>query len=172
MKNDIRLLIVGGKRSGKDTMAEILRDEFNLSFKSSSEACAEIFMYDELKAKYGYKTFEECYEDRVNRRAEWFERICWYNQDDKARLAKDILKTNNTYVGMRSSVEIAECRKQGLFDLVIWVDALGRVEQEGKDSFDIVKEDADIIVENNGTREEFVDKVKRLGRFLKINLAD
>jgi dephospho-CoA kinase len=167
MENNVKLLIVGHMRHGKDTLAEILNEHFGLKFISSSQACADIFIYDTLKEKYGYKTPEECYQDRMNRRQEWYEMICDYNKEDKARLAKEILKYNNTYVGMRDSSEIKECLKQGLFDLVIWVDAGKRLPQEDSNSFNITPADADIIIENNGTYEEFKEKALRLGSFLQ-----
>lgn len=164
-----KLLIVGHMRHGKDSMAELLEEHFGLTFMSSSQAAADIFIYDALKDKYGYQTPEECFIDRMNHRAEWYNMICDYNKDDKAALAKEILKRTDCYVGMRDSAEIKECIKQGLFDLVIWVDASKRLPLEPKDSFNIEKSDADIIIENNGTYEEFVEKVLRFGRFAKIN---
>lgn len=167
MENNVKLLIIGSMRHGKDTLAEILHEHYGLKFISSSQACADIFIYDELKDKYGYKTPEECFNDRVNHRQEWYELICDYNKDDKARLAKEILKYNNTYVGMRDSGEIKECLRQGLFDLVIWVDASGRLPLEESNSFNITKSDADIVVENNDSFEEFKEKALRLGSFLQ-----
>jgi dephospho-CoA kinase len=167
MKNNIRLLLVGSARHGKDSLAEILKENFGLSFISSSQACADIFIYDTLKEKYGYKTPEECFNDRVNHRQEWYELICEYNRDDKARLAKEILKYNNTYVGMRDSSEIKECLKQGLFDLVIWVDASKRLPREDTSSFNITEADADIIIENNDSLEVFKEKALRLGKLLQ-----
>ena len=161
-----KLLLIGSARWGKDSMAEILQEHFDLKFKSSSQAAADIFIYDALKEKYGYTTPEDCFEDRVNRRSEWYQLICEYNVEDKARLAKDILKHTDAYVGMRDSREIKECLKQGIFDLVIWVDASDRLPPEDKSSFNIDKSDADIIIENNGTYDEFKDKVIRLGKSL------
>jgi hypothetical protein len=122
-----KLLIIGHARHGKDSFAEIMRDEFGYTFQSSSQAAADIFLYDELKEKYGYKTSEECFEDRVNHRAEWKQMICDYNTGDKARLAKGILEQSDCYVGMRDWEEIDECMNQGLFDLIIWVDASKRL---------------------------------------------
>jgi dephospho-CoA kinase len=167
MENNIRLLLIGAARWGKDTLAEILHEHYGLKFISSSQACADIFIYDELKGKYGYETPEECFNDRVNHRQEWYEMICEYNKDDKARLAKEILKYNNTYVGMRDSSEIKECLNQGLFDLVIWVDASKRLPMESSNSFNITPSDADIIVDNNGTYDEFKEKALRLGSLLR-----
>lgn len=161
-----KLLILGHGRHGKDSFAEILRDEFGLSFMSSSQAAADIFINEMLKDKYGYKTSEECYNDRSNHRAEWYNLICDYNKDDKARLAKAILERDDCYVGMRDRSEIDECMKQGLFDLIVWIDASERLPLESADSFNIDKSCADIIVDNNGTPEQFKKRVLRLGKIL------
>jgi dephospho-CoA kinase len=161
-----KICILGHCRHGKDSMAEILQEHFDLKFKSSSEAASDIFIYDALKEKYGYTTPEECFEDRVNHRAEWYQLICEYNIEDKARLAKDILKHTDAYVGMRDYREIKECIKQNIFDLIVWVDASDRLPPEDKSSFNIDKSDADIIIDNNGTYDEFKDKVIRLGKSL------
>lgn len=166
------LLILGNARHGKDTLAELLRDNFGLKFESSSQSAADIFIYDELKGKYDYSSPEECFEDRVNHRQEWYEMICDYNKDDKARLAKDILKRTDCYVGMRDRGEIEECLNQELFDLIIWVDASDRLPGEPASSFNIDKTCADIVIENNGTYEEFTDKVMRLGKVLTGELID
>ena len=153
-------------RHGKDTFAEILRDEFGLTFISSSQAAADIFIYDELKEKYGYTTSIECFEDSMNHRQEWYEMICDYNKDDKAKLAKGILSMADCYVGMRDRGEIEECIKQGLFDLVIWIDASERLPLEDANSFNIDKSCADIIIENNDDYETFKSKVIRIGNSL------
>lgn len=161
-----KVLIVGSARWGKDTLAEIWRDEFGFKFKSSSIAASEIFIYDSLKEKYGYKTPEECFEDRVNKRKEWYELITDFNKLDKAKLAKEILKTNDGYVGMRNSDEIEECRRQKIFDLVIWVDASERLPGESLESFNIKIEDADIIIQNNKDYEDFRKKAINLGKII------
>jgi len=161
-----KFLIIGAARHGKDSLAEILNEEFGYTFESSSQSAANIFLYDLLRDKYGYTTPEECFEDRVNHRQEWYEAICDYNKDDKARLAKGILGRSDCYVGMRDRAEINECMKQGIFDLIIWVDASDRLPMEDASSFNIDKTCADIIVENNGTYEQFREKVIRLGRNL------
>jgi dephospho-CoA kinase len=162
-----KLLIISNMRWGKDTFAEILRDNFGLKFISSSQAAADIFIYKALKDKYGYKTSEECFNDRVNHRAEWYNLICDYNKDDKARLAKGILELADCYVGMRDRGEIEECMKQGLFDLIVWIDSSKRLAPEPPDSFNIDQSCADIIVNNNGTLEQFRERVIRIGKVFK-----
>lgn len=164
INNFPKLLIISSARWGKDTFAEILRDNFGFSFSSSSQAASDIFIYKELKEKYGYKDSIECFEDRVNHRSEWYNMILDYNKDDKARLAKEILKVSDCYVGMRDGEEIKECNRQGLFDLIIWIDASKRLPPEKSDSFNIDISYADIIVDNNSTLEEFTKRVIKLGK--------
>jgi hypothetical protein len=162
-----KLLIVGNARHGKDTMSEILRDNLDFKFISSSQAAADIFIYDLLKEKYGYKTSEECFEDRINHRAEWYQLICDYNKDDRTSLARGILELANCYVGMRDRDEILACMKDGLFDLIVWVDASERLPSEDVSSFNIDKSCADIIIDNNSTFEVFKERVLRFGKTLK-----
>ena len=166
----MKILILGNARHGKDTLAELFNKYFGLTFMSSSQASADFFLYNQLKDKYGYTTSEECFEDRVNHRQEWYEAICHYNKDNRARLAQDILSRSNCYVGMRDKEEFKECVKRKLFDIIIWVDASKRLPLEPGTSFNIDMSDADIIVENNGTFEEFVEKSKRIGKILFDNI--
>lgn len=161
-----KLLIIGHARHGKDTVAEILLNYYGYQFKSSSEQAAEIFIYEELKEKYGYQNFQECYIDRMNHRAEWYNLITNYNQPDRAKLAKEILKSVDCYVGMREREEILECVKQKLFDLIIWVDRSEHLPLEPADSFNIDKSLADIIIDNNGSLSDLKRKVIRLGKLL------
>lgn len=159
-----KLLIIGHARHGKDTTAEILNREFGYKYKSSSELAAEIFIFNELKHKYGYNSIIECFEDRINHRAEWYEMIKEYNKNDRAKLAKEILLKADCYVGMREREEILECVRQNLFNLKIWVDASKRLPLEPLDSFNIDVSLADIIIDNNGTEQDLLRKVKQLGK--------
>jgi dephospho-CoA kinase len=158
-----KILILGHARHGKDTLAEILNKEYGMTFMSSSQAANEIFLFDELKNKYGYKTKEESFNDRVNHREEWYNMICNYNKNDRSRLAKEIINKSDCYVGMRDYEEFVGTRN--LFDIIIWVDASERLPYE-IGSFNINKKDADIIIENNGTLEEFEIKSTKVGKLL------
>jgi dephospho-CoA kinase len=166
MGKNVKLCLIGSARWGKDSLAEIFNEQFGLKYTSSSEACADIFIYDKLKDLYGYTSVKECFNDRFKHRAEWFNLISEYNKDDKARLAKEIMKNNDIYVGMRSRDEIEECLRQNVFNLVIWVDGSKRLPFESKDSFDIDSLCADIIIENNDTYENFQRRAINLGNLL------
>ena len=131
-----KICIIGHARHGKDTVAEIIGRMYGYKSESSSKAASRLFLYDALKDKYGYQSPEECFEDRVNHRAEWFDLICEYNKNYPGQLAKDIMMHNDIYTGMRSNKELESCLEDGIFDLVIGVfDPFKPLEP--RDSFDI-----------------------------------
>jgi hypothetical protein len=159
----MKILILGDMRSGKDTLGELLNKYFGMTFKSSSEMAMEIFIFDEIAEQFGYTTMEQCFEDRVNHRTLWYKMICGYNKNDRARLAKDILKGYDCYVGMRDLEEFNASKE--LFDVIIWVDASKRLETD-ENTNKITMSVADMIITNNGTFEEFDMKAKALGNML------
>lgn len=158
MDTESKICVIGHKRNGKTEVAKILHDDFGLSFVDSSVRASEIFIYDKVKHKYGYKTPEECFEDRVNRRSEWFELIREYNKDDKARLAKEILSSCDVYAGMRSNEELEECLRIGLVKWVLWVHKPYSA-CEGSDSFNISKDLAHYVIVNDGSLDDLRRKV-------------
>lgn len=168
----MKLLVIGQGRHGKDTFCEILQEKYKVTFSNSSYAAAKIFIFDTLKDRNGYKTVEECFNDRHtgNNRQLWYDLITDYNKDDPARLAKDILKENSIYCGMRSKRELDECRRQKLFDAIIWVDAYQRLGQtEDESSITVTKEDADFVVYNNDSEDEFKRSVLNIYEYLDHN---
>lgn len=165
----MKILILGNARHGKDTLAELLSEQFGMTFKSSSEMAMEIFLFDMLKEKNGYETMQECFEDRVNHRQTWYLSICDYNKDDRARLAKDIVKEHDCYVGMRDLDEFNASKE--LFDVIVWVDAskrLGTSENTNK----IPVSEANIVVTNDGSFEDFKEKARLLGNMIFDEKAD
>ena len=159
-----KICIIGHGRHGKDLMAEILLENFYITFDSSSRICAEKFLFDILKDKYDYKTVDECFNDRYNHREEWYKKIQSFCTPDKTRLVKLILSKNDIYVGIRDKAELLPSKY--LFDLIIWVDASERIKQEDSSSISVTKEMADIIITNNGTIQEFEKKVIKFGSII------
>ena len=140
------ILVVGHKEHGKSTVAQMISDNTGFKYEDSSMASAKLFVYPLLKDKYGYSSLGECYKDRRNRRAEWYKLICDYNKQDKSRLAKDIMKDNDIYVGMRDVKEISMCKVEKIFDLIIGVfDPNKPLEDESSFNFDLFKA-SDIII--------------------------
>lgn len=149
-----KLLIIGHGRHGKDTVCEILKNKYNFSFRSSSEFCADKFIYNELKDKYGYKSFIECYNDRHNHRSEWYNMIHAYCQDDNAKLGREIFQENDVYCGLRNSAEFHAMRATAVFDYAIWVDRSAHLPLEDPSSMTLSSHMADYIIDNNGTLTE------------------
>lgn len=150
----MKIILCGHGRDGKDTMAEHLRDRHGMKFCSSSMFACEKAVYPILKEKYHYDTPEACFEDRHNHRAEWYDLITAYNNEDRARLAKELFKEHDIYVGLRNIEELKEARK--LADCVIWIDASKRnPDRESTSSNTISPWDCDLTITNNGTLDEF-----------------
>ena len=162
-EDEMKLLVIGHAQHGKDTAAEMLYDMFGLTFAGSSQVANELFIFDALKEKYGYKTPEECFADRINHRAEWYDMICGYNKEDPARLAKEILNRANIYVGMRDLEEYHASR--GLFDFVVGIYNPSK-DLEPASSFNINIWTADFIVPNSSTKQELRSKLFKLFREL------
>lgn len=122
----MKILILGHGRHGKDTAAEMLNEISGgkLSFESSSLFAAKKVVYPKLKRMYGYRTVEECYNDRHHHRQEWYNLISEYNTPYKGRLCRELLKEYDIYVGMRSLEEYKATKS--LFNLILWVDAFKR----------------------------------------------
>lgn len=161
-----KICIIGHARHGKDTLAEMINQRYGYKSESSSQAASRLFLYDALKDKYGYKTPKECFEDRVNHRAEWFDMICEYNKNYPGQLAADIMKSNDIYTGMRSDRELRACLRDGIFDLVIGV-YNPDLPEEPEDSFDIdIWGMSDFIIPNAGNLHDLRDRVVLLEELL------
>lgn len=149
-----KLLVIGHGRHGKDTVCDILANRYGYSFESSSQFCSKLFIFDMLKDQYGYKNEEECYADRHNHRAEWYNAICEYNIPDPAKLGREIFKEHDIYCGLRNKKEFHAMKNTGVFDYAIWVDRSDFLPPESKDSMSLEQWMADFTVDNNGTLED------------------
>lgn len=157
-----KVLIIGHGRHGKDTVAQMLHEEFGYSFASSSEFASRLFIYDALKEKYNYLTSRDCFLDRETHRDEWHDLIAAYNSPDKARLARAIMQSNDIYVGMRNDEELAASLHEKLFDLVIGVFD-PRKPLEPPSSFKInLWAASDVILPNSQGLPELAGRIRNL----------
>jgi hypothetical protein len=162
----LKLLVIGHGRHGKDTVCEMLRDRYNYSFESSSRFCSKLFIYDMLTDQYSYKNEEDCYADRHNHRAEWYDAICAYNVPDAARLGREIFAAHDIYCGLRNKREFFAMQNTGVFDYAIWVDRSMHLPLESKDSMSLEQWMADYTIDNNGSLEELEFNVDQLMNYL------
>ena len=162
----MKLLIIGYARHGKDTVSEYLEQKYKLKFKSSSMHCAENIVFPVLKDLYNYNTFEDCFNDRSNRRSEWFNLIADYCKDDLSRIAREIFKDSDIYCGLRNKREFHAVKNNGLVDYVIWVDRSDYLPPEDKSSMTLEPWMADYIIDNNGTLEQLYRNIDDLYDYL------
>lgn len=169
MRKQFKLLIISDScRAGKDTAAEFLRDNYGMTFYSSSHFAAQKFIFEALKEKYNYKSIEECFEDRVNHRQEWYEMICEYNSEDPLRLAKEMLETSECYVGMRSLREQKAAWDTNTFDIILWIDASERLGEEASTSNTLDKRYSHIQIDNNTNLEDFYNRLHAFGKMYEM----
>lgn len=177
----MKLMIVGHARHGKDTVCEILRDEHNLRFTSSSLFCAERVMlpYFEKCAPGLYHNARECFDDRHSgsNRSTWFREISRYNAglnggpSDWARLGREMYSEYDIYNGIRNWREFSACKNENLFDFSVWVDRSVMCVPEDASSMNITRDMADFIIDNNDTKEDLKRNVRILMRTLRLKLA-
>jgi hypothetical protein len=164
--NKLKLLIIGHGRHGKDTVCEMLRDKYDYSFESSSQFCSKLFIFNMLKDKYRYYNEEECYADRHNHRAEWYDAICSYNIPDPARLGREIFAAHDIYCGLRNKKEFHAMKNTKVFDYAIWVDRSDYLPLESKDSMSLEQWMADYTIDNNGTLLDLEFNLTQLMNYL------
>lgn len=172
-----KLLIIGYARHGKDTVSDFLRDEYDYSFQSSSFYCTEHVVIPYLAERgITYDSVEECYEDRVNHRKKWFDSISEYGQQNPGAITRGILETNDIYCGMRNRFDYQQAVDEGLFDLIIWVDASKRLPPEDTSSNTLTIDDADFVLDNNGDLEGLLLNVRfmmgRIGDYVEAARTD
>lgn len=156
-----KLLIIGHAGHGKDTVAKMLADNYDFKFSSSSMFALERIIMPAIGEDYN-NVFEDCFNDRVNRRAEWFNLIAEYNKDDPAKLARELLTEMDVYCGIRSEEEFAAAVLEGLVDCVIWVDAGDRVGSEPATSMQLNKLIADFVIDTSGPLAATLREVKQV----------
>jgi|HubBroStandDraft_2_1064218.scaffolds.fasta_scaffold28059_1 hypothetical protein len=156
----MKLMIFGYARHGKDTASELFTKNFGLTSMSSSRFSTERIMipYFEKKGVF-YDSAEACYEDRVNRREEWFRQTRAYNDTDLALLGRQLYSQYDIYTGCRSREEFYAMLAEGLFDYSIWVDRSKHLGVESSASSEMLPDMADFILDNNGTLEELEERV-------------
>lgn len=164
---DLKLLVVGHGRHGKDTVSEYLQKKYGLTFASSSYVCAEKVIFPVLAPLYGYWSVLECFDDRQNHRSEWYDLIHAYNEQDHSKLGREIFSSYNIYCGLRNAKEMLAMKIKNVYDCAIWVDRSEHLPPEDSSSMTITPDMCDVIIDNNGTLEDLYRNVDEL--MSKIN---
>lgn len=164
---NLKIIIMGYGRHGKDTVAQILHDKYGLKFKSSSEFIGERAVWPLMKYSR-YMTFKECFEDRHNHRKLWHDAIKEYNKDDKAKLGKELFQEFDLYVGLRSKEELEALKDWNKDIVTIWVDRNLHCPREDENSCTVSHTDCTFYLDNNHTLEELENQIDELAHFLLL----
>lgn len=155
-----KILVLGYSQSGKDYFAKTLSENFGLKYKNASIRAAEEFVFNSMKEEQKYSSPIECYMDRENHRECWYKLFKEYNKEDKCRFVKKMLEENDFYVGLRDREEVEACKH--LFDIIVWIDTdLRQENKETEKSFTISKDQADILIDNNGSIDDFLKEISK-----------
>ena len=162
MQSKPKLCIMGYAGSGKDTVCEYLKATRGFKYTTTSMLSAEHIIMPKLG--YKYESVEECFKDRVNHRAEWYDLITAYNAErGYTGLADLVLENgNDIYCGMRNWKELVACENKNKFDQYVWVSAPNRVSPEDRSSCSIREEMTQWftrIIDNDGSKDALYDKL-------------
>ena len=124
---------------------------------------------DKLKNKYNYENYEQCYNDRHNHRAEWYDLISNYNLDNPSRLGIEIFKEYDIYCGLRNKREFVSLKEQKVYDYALWVDRSQVLPTEDSSSMTLDKSMADFIIDNNKSLIYLMEQIDALANYIGIN---
>jgi len=159
-----RVVFVGLGRAGKDTAC----DELSRATGWKNAGTTSVYLTLFVATRTGTNPVL-AYNNRHRNRGTWRRLGDEMRRDDPARLVRDALAVGPITGGCRARVEIQAVRRESLADLIVWIDAEERLKREGAEIDGTVEfgpEEADVIVTNNGTEEEFRAKIQRLGAAL------
>ena len=151
----MKIIICGHGGHGKTTLARHL----GLPYTDSTKIALEAIIW----ASWGlmeYDTMSDCYEDRRNQRARWQRTIAEFNHKDRARFGRLVFGYCNIYAGCRDQCEFNAMKAANAFDVSIFVDASERLPLE--QGMTVTPDMCGIVVGNNGTLKEFMEKVDML----------
>lgn len=158
------LCFLGPGRAGKDTACEYLRDRYGFRFEGSSSWAMRHFVASRLGLPV-----DEAWATRHDNRMEWKQILDEYRRTHgQSSCIREMLKFGDLVCGLRDHKEIAAGVKEGLLDLVVWVENV-RVPVDPTVEF---REDhCDVTVLNNGTLESYYAKLDRLMAALGVPRA-
>lgn len=157
------IMFVGEGRAGKDTACDFLAQITTLRNAGTTSKYLCKYVAEELGLSV---------EDAYARRHESDEmRMVWYNKGNEVRekgpttLAREALKHGEITGGVRALDEILAIRAERVVDLIVWIENK-RVKKDPTVKF--TSAECDIVIENNGTLEEFRERLRRFAEFANL----
>lgn len=159
-----RVLFVGHGRHGKDTACETLAQATGWKNAGTTSVYLTELVVAELRRVGIYARPEDAYAERHQNRDLWRRVGDEARSQNQAFLVKAALCCGQITGGCRDWPEICAVRAESLVDLIVWVDASKRLPLDPTMSFG--PEQADLIVDNNGSIGDFKLHIQRLGAAL------
>lgn len=154
----MKILLVGHGRAGKDEAGLYLEKITNLTFAGTTSAylCKHV-------ARILRVSEEEAYRDRHKKRMLWRIIGDFIRRDDPLVLVKDAFAHGEISGGVRGYPEIVAAKEY--VDWIIWIDN-NRVPKDPTVEFS--SREADIIIENHWSLEEYHERLKRFAKKIGI----
>ena len=185
VNNKLNFMVCGHAGHGKDYAADLICKFMNIEKRDSSRTMIETTFVD-VFPRYLQEKFPEhtrgarealrkwgrvgainyLYDNRNYYRAELKQSIIDWIGTDLARLGRHIFTNANIYVGIRRSCEFEAIKKEGLFDLSIFIDR--GLHKAPEPTCEITAQMCDITIDNNGTKEQLREKTALLCHYLSI----
>lgn len=154
-----KLLLVGYGRAGKDCGLEYLSALTGMK----NAGCTSVYLTKYVAAELGISELG-AYQSRhrPGNRAKWFDIGNKLRLNDPGILLREALSNGPLTGGVRDLDEIVAARRFNLVDLIIWIENT-RVPVDQTVKFG--PEHCDMTIQNNGTIDEYHQKLKRLAEF-------
>ena len=154
-----KVLFVGPGRSGKDTACGMFAEITGL--KDAGTTSLALTRY--VARKLGIPD-SEAYARRHESdamRVLWFETGNAIRENDPSLLVREMLTRGDITGGVRGRPEIESVRREGLVDLIVWIDRNVPVDPTMEYGADM----ADVVIKNHGTLDDLRSKLLRLAVF-------
>ena len=153
----MKIGICGDGRSGKDTAAEFLRDEFGLRYTHGTSRWAASLVWANLNNRgFNYQTLDDCYAERHKYRKKWADIIGAFNASEPTRMYRNCLQNQDVLVGIRWRSEFLACRAANLCDAWLYISRPGTSDPTNE----ITPADCDYVIRNDGTLDQFREKLR------------
>lgn len=160
----MKIALCGPGECGKDDGALFLARISSLRFTSTNTSWFARHIVREAleRAPYflTYDNADACWEDRRNHRKAWFDIMGAAAASDPVGFFSPCIADQDILVGMRRHCEFLALRKAGIIDHWIYIERPGKT--ESRDSFEITPADCDRTILNDGTLDEYHDKLAAL----------
>lgn len=156
------LLFVGWGRAGKDEAAHYLSTITKLRYTGSFSWNALPFMADFLGLHP-----QQAWDTRHQHRQVWKDRLDYLRTGDESFLAEMSLSTGEVSAGLRDRIELESVRAKKLFTRIIWIQ---RPVIPTDPTVTFSSKDCDLVINNDGTLEDFHIKLRDLSVSLGLPL--